>query len=171
MVVSLPVVWMTMSSLKSNVEIHSFPMSFLPQKPMWSNYAEVLVYGMAYGGAAAKPAPVPGALGLGSLWPRYFLNTSIIAVFVMVGTLFTNALVAFSFAWLRWRWRNTAFFIVIATMMIPGQVTMIPTYLVFTKVFHWHQYLVPADRAGVLRLSLGHLLAASVHDDDPYRDR
>ena len=56
---------------------------------------------------------------------------------MLVGTLFTNALVAFSFARLRWRWRNTAFFVVLATMMIPGQVTMIPTYLVFTKIFHW----------------------------------
>jgi len=134
-IISLPVIWMLMSSLKSNVEIHSFPIKFLPEKPIWNNYAEVLYYGWA--------GPVAEQKGMGSLWPRYFLNTTIIAIFVLVGTLFTNALVAFSFSRLRWRWRNRAFFIVLATMMLPGQVTMIPTYLVFTKIFHWQNTWLP----------------------------
>jgi ABC-type glycerol-3-phosphate transport system permease component len=138
--ISLPWAWMIMSSLKSNVEIHSFPLYFFPQKPVWKNYLEVLYYGWS--------GPVSEGSGMGSLWPRYFLNTTIIAVFVLIGTLFSNALVAFSFARLRWRWRNPLFFVVLATMMLPGQVTMIPMYLVFAKVFKWintwYPQIVPA---------------------------
>lgn len=136
-VVSVPWAWLMASSLKGNVEIHTFPIHFLPEKLVWHNYWEILYYG----GANRE---VPGA----SLWPRLFLNTTIIAVFVEIGTLLSNALVAFSFSRLRWRWRNRLFFVVLATMMLPGQVTMIPTYLVFTKVFKWtntwYPQIVPA---------------------------
>lgn len=137
-IVLLPVVWMVFSSLKSNVEIHSFPIRFFPQKPMWSNFAEVLLYG--WNGPVAE---VGQAREFNSLWPRYFLNTTIIAFFVVTATLLVNALIAFSFSRIQWRWRNRAFFIVLATMMLPTQVTMIPTYLVFTKVFQWQNTWLP----------------------------
>jgi ABC-type glycerol-3-phosphate transport system permease component len=137
LIVLLPVFWMLFSSLKSNVEIHSFPIRFLPQKLMWSNYAEVLYYG--WNGPVAETA----ARTFNSLWPRYFLNTTIIAFFVVVGTLLVNSMIAFSFSRLRWRWRNQAFFIVLATMMLPTQVTMIPTYLIFTRVLHWQNTWLP----------------------------
>lgn len=134
-IISLPTAWMIMSSLKGNVEIHSFPLTFLPKQWVWKNYLEVLYYGWT--------GPVGANEGLNSLWPRYFLNTSIIAVFVLVGTLLSNALVAFAFSRLRWAWRNKMFFLVLATMMLPGQVTMIPTYIVFTKVFQWQNTWFP----------------------------
>jgi ABC-type glycerol-3-phosphate transport system permease component len=137
-VVTLPVAWMIMSSLKSNVEIHSFPLHFFPAKAVWMNYAEVLYYGWT--GPIAEAGT---KAAMNSLWPRYFLNTSIIAVFVLIGTLFSNALVAFSFSRLRWRFRNQAFFVVLATMMLPGQVTMIPTYIIFTRIFHWTDTWLP----------------------------
>lgn len=137
-IVLLPVFWMLFSSLKSNVEIHSFPIRLLPEKPMWSNYAEVLLYG--WNGPIAEAGQTRE---FNSLWPRYFLNTTIIAAFVVLGTLLVNSMIAFSFSRLRWRWRNRAFFIVLATMMLPTQVTMIPTYLVFTKVFHWQNTWFP----------------------------
>jgi ABC-type glycerol-3-phosphate transport system permease component len=124
--VSLPWAWMIASSLKSNIEIHSFPIRFLPEVPVWKNYWEVIYYG-------GYNLEIAG----GSPWPRYFLNTVIIATFVEVGTLIGSALVAFSFSRLRWRWRNKLFFVVLATMMLPAQVTLVPQYLLYTQVFHW----------------------------------
>lgn len=135
-VVTLPFWWMILSSLKGNVEIHSLPIRLLPEKPVWNNYVEVLTYG-GMSGAGAK-----------SYWPLYFRNTLFIAFFVEIGVLLSNSLVAFSFSRLRWRPRDTLFFVVLASMMLPRQVTMIPTYLVFTKFFGWtntwYPQIVPA---------------------------
>jgi len=131
-IVSLPWAWMIASSLKSNLEIHSFPIYFLPEKPVWNNYWEVIYYG---GYQANNPGTSP--------WPRYFLNTIIIAVFVEIGVVLSSAFVAFSFARLRWRWRNKLFFVVLATMMLPAQVTLVPQYLLYTQVFHWGNTWLP----------------------------
>jgi ABC-type glycerol-3-phosphate transport system permease component len=125
-VISLPWAWMVASSLKSNIEIHSFPIYFLPEKAVWRNYWEVIYYG-GYNQEIAGASP----------WPRYFLNTVIIALCVEAGVILSSSLVAFSFSRLRWNWRNRLFFVVLASMMLPAQVTLVPQYLLYTKVFHW----------------------------------
>ena len=140
-IISLPWTWMILSSLKTSVELHIVPITFFPREVHWDNY--VTAFFPELGGSMRS-----GVLAATSMWPRLFLNTLIIATFVEIGMLLSNSLCAFSFSRLRWRGRDALFFLVLVTMMLPGQVTMIPTYLVFTKVFKWtntwYPQIVPA---------------------------
>lgn len=65
--------------------------------------------------------------------PRYFLNTFLLTVICVVGTLITASLTAFGFAKLKSRFKNILFFILLSTMMIPSSVTLLPTYTIFSK--------------------------------------
>lgn len=67
-------------------------------------------------------------------WLRWTANTSIITLFAVIGKVVSTGLVAYSFARLRWRGRDTLFAIVLGTMMIPGIVTMIPQFILFSKL-------------------------------------
>ena len=127
-IISLPWTWMILSSLKSNVELHGVPFRFFPKELHLENY--VLAF-FPSGGLRA------GVKSVTSIWPRLFLNTMIIAFFVEIGVLLSSSMVAFSFSHLRWRGRNTMFFVLLASMMLPSQVTLIPQYLLYTKVFGW----------------------------------
>ena len=64
---------------------------------------------------------------------QFMLNTIKIVFFVVLGQLFFSSLAAYSFARISFKGRNVVFFFYIATLMVPGQVTMIPTYLMFAK--------------------------------------
>jgi ABC-type glycerol-3-phosphate transport system permease component len=139
-VFSLPWTWMILSALKSNIEIHSLPIHFFPTELHWENF--VTAFFPTLGGVRS------GGESLTSIWPRLLANTLIIAFFVEAGTLLSSSLVAFSFSHLHWRGRNTMFYFVLASMMLPAQVTLIPQYLIFTKIFHWtntwYPQIVPA---------------------------
>lgn len=65
---------------------------------------------------------------------RYLLNTLIICVLVVAGTLLSCSLVAYGLARVRWRGRNALFYVIIATMMLPFQVTMVPLFVVFARL-------------------------------------
>ncbi len=67
-------------------------------------------------------------------WIRWTWNTAVITFVAVFGKVLSTALVAYSFARLRWRGRDTLFAVVLATMMIPGVVTMIPSFIVFAKL-------------------------------------
>lgn len=73
----------------------------------------------------------------------YFKNSMIIAFFTIIGTLLSNAPVAYAFARLKFPGRDVLFVIVLATMMLPYQVTMIPLYLLFNNVLHWGDTFLP----------------------------
>ncbi len=75
-------------------------------------------------------------------YARYLLNTIIVTVFGVTGTLFSGSLVAFGFARLRFRGRNVLFFILLATIMIPGQILMVPNFILF-KWLGWYDTLLP----------------------------
>ncbi|MBG0770602.1 MAG: carbohydrate ABC transporter permease [Anaerolineaceae bacterium] len=75
-------------------------------------------------------------------YARYLLNTVIVTVFGVTGTLFSGSLVAFGFARLRFRGRNVLFFILLATIMIPGQILMVPNFILF-KWLGWYDTLLP----------------------------
>jgi multiple sugar transport system permease protein len=64
----------------------------------------------------------------------YLRNTLYIALFNVAGTLISCSLVAYGFARIRWPGRNALFFVLIATLMIPYQVTLIPTFLIFRQI-------------------------------------
>ena len=77
-----------------------------------------------------------------SFWV-YFKNSLIIAFFTIVGTLVSNTPVAYAFARLKFPGRDVLFVIVLATMMLPYQVTMIPLYLFFNNFLHWGDTFLP----------------------------
>jgi len=82
-------------------------------RPRWRNYIQVF-----------KKIP----------FGKYALNTLIVCILGVIGTMFSNALVAYGFARIKWRGRNAFFIITLATMMIPFPVTMIPLYTIFRNL-------------------------------------
>jgi multiple sugar transport system permease protein len=73
----------------------------------------------------------------------YFRNSLIIAFFSIIGTLLSNAPVAYAFARIRFPGREWLFIFILATMMLPYQVTMIPLYLFFNETMHWGDSFLP----------------------------
>ena len=106
----VPFGWMISSSLKSTVQIFEIPPSFLPHPPLWDNYPKAVSY-------------IP--------FFRYLLNTLIICTGSVVGSIFSSTLVAYSFGILRWGGRNVMFKLLLATMLLPPQVTMVPVFVIF----------------------------------------
>jgi multiple sugar transport system permease protein len=115
-----PFLWMISTSLKTEDEVFAWPPRLLPWPPQWSNYAE-----------AWAIAP----------FGRYFFNTIVVAVSTTAVSLFLNSLAAYAFARLRFRGRDALFMLLLATMMIPFQVTMIPTFLILEQLGWLDSYL------------------------------
>lgn len=78
----------------------------------------------------------------GKQWDRYIINSGYLALFNVLGQILACSLVAYAFARLNWPGRDILFFIMLATMMLPPQVTMIPVFLVF-KELGWYNTLKP----------------------------
>jgi multiple sugar transport system permease protein len=126
LVILSPILWMVSTSLKTPGEIAQFPPAFLPDQFRWSNYIE-----------AWNTAP----------FTRWALNTVFITVFVVIGSVLVNSLVAYGFAKIRFRGKNILFLIVLSTMLIPGFVLLIPQYMLFSNLGWVNTYLpliVPA---------------------------
>ena len=81
--------------------------------------------------------------GIGASFWVYFRNSLVIAFFSIVGTLFSNTPVAYAFARLKFPGRDILFIIILATMMLPFQVTMIPIYLFFNDFLGWGDSFLP----------------------------
>lgn len=113
-VVLIPLIWMLSTSLKSDAEVMINP-SFIPRAWDWSNYSKAW-----------------NAMN----FPLLLRNTCIITFSSMLGTLVSNTLVAYGFAKIRFKGRDVIFLAVLGTMMIPGMVTMIPSYVMFSW-FGW----------------------------------
>ena len=115
-----PFYWTIASSLKSVTEIFLFPPTWFPAEPQWGNYPEVF-------------QRVPFAL--------FTLNSTIVTSLALLGTLLTSSLVAYSFARFRYPGRDLFFMLTLSTMMLPYEVTLIPTYLMFNKIGWLDTYL------------------------------
>ncbi|MFM6852214.1 MAG: carbohydrate ABC transporter permease [Terrabacter sp.] len=105
-----PLVWLVSASLKPKEQV--FDNRLVPETVQWSNFVEVWDAG-----------PVL----------RWLLNSGVVSLMAALAVTFSSALVAFGFAYFRFRLRGPLFGLVLATMMLPGAVTMIPVYLI------WHQ--------------------------------
>jgi multiple sugar transport system permease protein len=108
-----PVYWMLVTSLKSTPEVFHLPPVWWPAELHWDNYPDAL-----------------------SNFPfvKYAINTLRIALPVVAGTTISSALVAYGFARLRWRGREVVFYLVLATLMIPNWVTLVPLYILFNRI-------------------------------------
>lgn len=108
-----PFVWMISTSLKTGPSSIASPPQWIPDPFVWSNY--------------------PTALD-----KIHFLtalrNTLIYAVPAVLGTVLSCSLVAYGFARIRWPGRDIVFVVLLGTMMLPGQVTFIPLYVIYAKL-------------------------------------
>ncbi|RKY80738.1 carbohydrate ABC transporter permease [candidate division KSB1 bacterium] len=110
-----PFLWMVMTSFMDELEVYSPTPKFIPDRFLWHNYKDALTM-------------LPFA--------RFFLNTLIISISVVIGQLLVCSMAAYSFARLQYRGRNKIFSIYLSTMMIPGIVTLIPAFLLI-DAFRW----------------------------------
>lgn len=119
--VMAPLVWMISTSLKMRAKVFIFPPELIPNPVMWSNYPEALT-------------KVPFVL--------FAQNTVTITVLAVLGELISSAVVAYAFSRLRWRGRDVLFVVILATMMLPTQVTTIPVFILF-KQLNWLDTFLP----------------------------
>jgi multiple sugar transport system permease protein len=108
----MPFIWMILSSLKTASEITAIPPTFFPKEFRWENYKE-----------AWSRAP----------FLRYFVNTIIVAVCSTIGVLITTVFSAFAFSRLNFPGKKVIFSVLMATLMIPGEMLVITNYI---TVFH-----------------------------------
>lgn len=126
----IPLAWTLSTSLKTPGEVFIFPPKWIPEQLRWGNYAEAVV-------------AIP-------FW-RYLYNTAFITVLSIVGKVGSIMVVAFAFARLRWWGRDTMFIVMLATMMLPPHVTLIPQFILFKNLGWLDTYLpliVPAFFGG-----------------------
>ena len=108
---ALPFYWMVSSALKNDSQVYTVPPIWIPIPALWRNFWD--------------------AWNLYD-YNRYLLNTVFrYAIPAAIGTTLSSAFVAYGFARLRWRGRDALFSLLLATMMIPGQVTIVPMFIVF----------------------------------------
>jgi ABC-type glycerol-3-phosphate transport system permease component len=112
-IVAIPFVWSLSTSLKIPSQISTFPPQWIPEPVAWWNYVDAL---------NAYP------------FGRWFMNTFVVVLTSTFGTIFSASMVAFSFARLRWPGRDVFFLLLLTTMMLPSQVTLIPTYILFKEI-------------------------------------
>lgn len=116
----LPFIWMVLGSLKMKSELFAVPLKWLPETPIWKNYSDVF-------------EKVP--------FLQFYWNTAKVAVLSTAGQVLTCALSAYAFSKLEFKGRDVLFIFYLATMMIPGQVTMIPQYELMNNIGllnnHW----------------------------------
>lgn len=114
-VMLLPFVWMLSTSLKTPSSVFVYPPEWIPKPVEWTNYVQV-----------TRVMP----------FLRYVLNTAAVATSITLLHLTVSSLAAYAFARLRFPGRNRLFLAYLATLMVPGQVTLIPNFLI-VKYLGW----------------------------------
>lgn len=116
----MPLLWMFSTSLKGDVGLFDLPPKWVPEPFHWENYKK-----------AVQSFP----------FLRYTMNTVLITSLSMLGAVLSSSFIAYSFAKLRWPGRNIWFIVLLGTMMLPPQVTMIPLFVFFKKLGWIDTYL------------------------------
>jgi len=117
----IPFFWELSSSLKTQQQIFTYPIKWIPNPIVWSNYTKIW---------EVLPFEI------------FLKNSIIVSTLVLIGHLLSSTLVAYGFARKRFWGRDILFTILLATMMIPGQVTMIPVFILFRRL-GWINTLKP----------------------------
>ena len=116
-----PFIWMLSTSLKDTSLVFTYPPVLIPDPPMWSNYVEVWVM-----------ANMLRAMG----------NSLFISVISQGGNIIMSSMVAYAFAKIDFKFKNILFIMVLATVMIPFQVTLIPLFVIFRHL-NWINTFYP----------------------------
>jgi sn-glycerol 3-phosphate transport system permease protein len=109
----IPVFWMLSASLKTLQEIYTFPPQWIPATPKWSNYVEAW-YAAPFG--------------------RFYINTIITTFFGVAAEVILGTLTAYAFVYLPFPGKNLLFLILLAALMIPIHVTILPNYLTVARL-------------------------------------
>ena len=120
-----PFVWMVLTSLKSYIEAAS-AQAFLPTHWLFSNYVQ--------------------AWDQIGIFPRYFANTLFMGIVTVAGVLFTSTLAAYAFARMEFPGRDTLFIVLLATMMVPFEVTLVPNFILMRYLGwlnHYQALIIP----------------------------
>lgn len=112
----VPFLWALSGSLKKLDGFYAFPPTFFPRELHWENYTRAVTI-------------LP--------FPLFFLNSLAITLACVAGQLLTGSLVAYSFARLRWPGRDLFFFVLLSTLMLPPQVTVIPQFIFWSRLPGW----------------------------------
>lgn len=142
-----PFFWMVSTSLKPESAVFQFPPQLIPREPTLDSYRAVF---------QAQYLSMTRAL----------LNSLFIAVLSTAGALFTASLAAFSFAKIDFRGKQWLFMVLLSTMMIPGQITLIPMFLTF-KTLGWIDTYLPLIIPGVLVYPYGVFLLRQFYASIP----
>jgi len=108
LVIAVPMLWMLSGSLKTYAQIYTFPPEWIPSNPQWVNYKE-----------AWQSVP----------FGRFYLNTIIITIAGTTLQLICGILCAYALSFLRFPFRGGFMILVLAALMIPGEITILPNYL------------------------------------------
>jgi multiple sugar transport system permease protein len=114
-IAALPFVWMILASFKSAAEIRQIPPTFLPEHATLDNYRTIM-----------QDPELPLL--------TFYRNSAFVAVMNVIFTLFTASLLGYVFAKFDFRGKQPLFWFILATMMIPAQVTMLPAYLILLQL-------------------------------------
>jgi ABC-type glycerol-3-phosphate transport system permease component len=113
LLVLFPLAWAASTSLKNPGDIFLVPPVWVPNPIRWQNYAEAMT---------------KASFGL------YFLNTAFITLVDIIAKTLSCSLVAFAFARLRWWGRDVLFMVMLSTLMLPQQVTLIPQFIMYRQL-------------------------------------
>jgi multiple sugar transport system permease protein len=108
-----PFLWLLGTSLKPESEALTFPPTILPEDWKFSNYKDVFTM-VSFG--------------------KYYWNSIFVTSLTVIGTVLSSTVVAYGFARIKAKGSNIWFILLLATMMLPPQVTMIPVYMIFSKL-------------------------------------
>ncbi|MFH1086855.1 MAG: carbohydrate ABC transporter permease [Chloroflexota bacterium] len=109
----IPFVWALLSSLKTIPELYTYPPTWFPIVPQWANYAQIF-----------RDAPMG----------RWLVNSVYVAGMSVLAVVVSSAVTGYGFARFRFPARELLFFMVLSPMMLPSWVTIIPTFIIFSKL-------------------------------------
>lgn len=134
----VPFLWMLSTALKTRAEVFTFPPILIPPEPRWENFARVF---------EAFP------------FLRYARNSLFVTVTVTIFQTLTSAMAAYAFSRLRFPGRDRLFLLYLGTLMVPGIVTLIPSYILMTERFlgwidTYKALIIPASLGGAFNTFL-----------------
>jgi multiple sugar transport system permease protein len=136
-----PFYWMILNSFKQPLDIFKVPVDLFTTNLTWASYQAIFAYGD------------------GLIW-KAFLNSFIIASLSTLGTLFTSSMAAFAFAKLHFKGQKIWYGLFVSALMVPGQVTLLPLFMVFSTI-GWTDTFLPLIVPGVMINTYGVFLLRS----------
>ncbi|GCE51133.1 multiple sugar transport system permease protein [Thermosporothrix hazakensis] len=116
----IPLYWMVATALKSNEEMSVTPPTFIPQSWLWENFVKAVTI-------------IP--------FGTFFMNSLLITVLTVIGTVVSNLIVAYGFSCIQWKGRDQLFYLVLITLFVPFPIALIPQFDLFAWLGWVNTYL------------------------------